>query len=220
MDDRAHQNDAEGGDGGDDHGGGLSLRSIVFLVGALLVALAGGMVVWGASGDVAPTVADEASGCTVRALRFTVTDDPAEFARQQRFEVTTNTLPAPGFYDRELAADPTLHAASHSFVVVYARPDVGGDAIDGLKGLDAAARKTKAPVVISRRAQGPALVALSRGYQLSCRQGGAPQAAEVRRFAAQEYASVGDPDDRSTTPPAPTSPNDAPSPAEPTTPAG
>ncbi len=149
----------------------------------------------------------------MRALRFTVTDDPAEFARQQRFEAQSNTVPAPGFYDRVLAVDPTLHAASHAFVVVYARPDVHGDALDALKGLDAAARRTKAPVVVSRRAQEPGLVALSRGYQLSCRLGGAAQVAEVRRFAAQEYASVADPADRAA-PPAPTTPNEARSPAK------
>ena len=197
-----------------DGAGGLSVRTIGLMVGALLAALAIGMAVWGTAGEVAPTVADGASGCKVHALRFTVTDDPAEFARQQQFESTAKPVPLPGFYDRVLDEVATLHAASHSYVVVYARGDVRGGGEEGLRALEAAAVKSKAPVIVSRRDQEPAIEALSRGYALTCQQGGAAQAAEVRRFAAQEYASVADPNDASTTPPAPTTPNDAPSPAE------
>lgn len=208
MDDAAHQSES------DEPGSWLGLRTVALLAGALLAALLGGIVLWGTAGEVAPTVADGASGCAVHALRFTVTDDPAEYERQRRFERTVNAVPAPGFYDRALDRDATLHAASHAFVVVFARPDVGGAGEDGLRALNAAAARTKAPVVIARRAQDPAIVALSRGYELTCRLGGAAQAAEVRRFAAQEYASVADGRDRGAAP-APTTPHDAPSPAQP-----
>lgn len=208
MDDTAHQ---VAGDVRDD---GVGLRSIALLVGALVVSLVAGALLWGTAGDVAPTVADEASGCTVHPLRFTVTDDPAEFARQRRFEQTVNTVPKPGYYERVLDRDATLHAASHAYVVVFMATGVDGDGRDGLRALSDAAVRTKAPVVVSERAQGAAIVALSRGYELSCRDGGAAQAAEVRRFAAQEYPSVADPADRDAGP-APTSPHDAPSPAQP-----
>lgn len=207
MDDAAHQSE-------DEAGGWLGRRTIALLLAGLVASLIGGIVLWGTAGEVAPTVADEASGCEVHALRFTVTDDPAEYARQRRFEQTVNAVPTPGFYDRVLDRDATLHAASHAFVVVFARADVDGDGRDGLRALSDAATRTKAPVVISRREQQPAIVALSRGYELSCRQGGAAQAAEVRRFAAQEYASVADPRDGAAGP-APTTPHDAPSPAQP-----
>ncbi len=55
VDDQAHQLD-------DDGPGGLSRRSIALLAGGLLAALAAGALLWGTTGDVAPTVADEASG--------------------------------------------------------------------------------------------------------------------------------------------------------------
>lgn len=183
-------------------------------MGALVVSLVAGALVWGTAGEVAPTVADEASGCTVHPLRFTVTDDPAEFARQRTFERAVNTVPKPGYYERVLDRDAALHAASHAYVVVFMRHDIGGDGRDGLRALSAAAVRTKAPVVVSEREQQPAIVVLSRGYELSCRKDGAAQAAEARRFAAQEYASVADPADRRQGP-APTSPHDAPSPAQP-----
>lgn len=208
VDDAAHQS------GDDEVGGWPAAGTIVLLVAGMLAALVGGIVLWGTGGDVAPTVADEASGCTVHALRFTVTDDPAEYARQRRFERAVNAVPTPGFYDRVIDGDATLHAASHAYVVVFARPGVDGDAAEGLRTLSDAATRTKAPVIVSRREQAPAIVALSRGYELSCRRGGAAQAAEVRRFAAQEYPSVADPADRSEGP-APTTPHDAPSPAQP-----
>lgn len=208
MDDTAHQSE------GEDRERGLGPRTIALLVGALVVSLVAGALLWGTAGDVAPTVADEASGCTVHALRFTVTDDPAEFARQRRFEQTVNTVPKPGYYERALDRDATLHAASHAYVVVFMRPGVDGDGRDGLRALSDAAVRTKAPVVVSERAQGAAFVALSRGYELSCQKDGGAQAAEVRRFAAQEYASVADPNDAGAGP-APTSPHDAPSPAQP-----
>lgn len=208
MDDTAHQ------PAGDDREGGVGLRSIALLVGALVVSLVAGALLWGTAGDVAPTVADEASGCTVHPLRFTVTDDPAEFERQRRFEQTVNTVPRPGYYERVLDRDATLHAASHAYVVVFIAPGVEGDGRNAVRALSDAGIRTKAPVVVSERAQDAAIVALSRGYELSCRDGGAAQAAEVRRFAAQEYPSVADPDDRASGP-APTSPHDAPSPAQP-----
>ncbi len=208
MDDTAHQ------DGVELPERGLGLRTIALLVGALVVSLIGGAVLWGTAGDVAPTVADAASGCTVQTLRFTVTDDPAEFERQRRFERELNTVPQPGYFERTLDRDATLHAASHAYVVVFMRGDLDGDGRDGLRGLSDAAKRTKAPVLVSEREQAPAIVALSRGYELRCARGGAAQAAEVRRFAAQEYASVADPADRRVGP-APTSPHEAPSPAQP-----
>ncbi|MEH3053952.1 MAG: hypothetical protein PGN13_08090 [Patulibacter minatonensis] len=190
----------------------LGLPTILVL-GALLVgSLVAGLVVWGTGGEAPPTVG-AASGCTVTPLKYTVTNDPAVFAEQKRFESTINAVPKPGFYDRVLDPIPTLHAASHSFVVVFAREGLGGAGIDGLQAMERAAVATKAPVVVSRRRQDAAFVALSRGYELSCAEGGAVQAAEVRRFAAQEYASVADPADAGTSP-APSTPNDAPSPAD------
>lgn len=194
-------------------GHGLSARTIALLVAVVVGSLIAGVVIWGTKGEQAPTVGNAQTGCAVQPLRFTVTNDPKVFAHQLQFERQFNTVPKPGFYDRVLDAVPTLHAASHSYVVVFASAKVSGDALDSLKALSAAAVATKAPVIVSRRDQPQALVALSRGYQLTCPSGGVSQAAEVRRFAAQEYASVADPKDRHGAP-APTAPNEAPSPAD------
>lgn len=195
-------------------GGGVGRGTIALLTLGLLGSLIAGLLIWGLGGSVAPTVASEASGCTVHPLRFTVTDDPGEFARQQRFESTINAVPAPGFYDRALDEVATLHAASHAFVVVFVGAGLVDDGRAGLRGLADAATRTKAPVIVSQRRQTDAIVALSRGYALTCARGGAAQAAEARRFAAQEYASVADPADRSGRAPAPSTPHEAPSPVD------
>lgn len=206
-------------EGDDESGHGLGLRTVLALVAVLVGSLVAGVLVWGTGTDAPPTVSNAATGCTVEPLRFTVTNDPKVFAAQQQFEQGLNAVPKPGYYDRVLDSVPTLHAASHSFVVVYVGDGVDGDATDSLKALAKAAVQTKAPVIVSKRAQQPALVALSRGYQLTCPKGTVAQAAEVRRFAAQEYASVADPQDAGTAP-APTSPNMAPSPIDPVSPSG
>jgi hypothetical protein len=196
-------------------GGRMRVIAWVAVAGLLGASFVVGALIWGVRGSAAPSIADGASGCTVHPLRFTVTDDPAEFARQQRFEATDTEVPRPGLYDRALDEVATLHAASHAFVVVFVRSattlDSGTRA--ALHRFDDAARATKAPVLIVRREQTPALVALSRGYALRCATAGAAQVAEVRRFAAQEYASVRDPHDPVKAAPAPTTPHDAPSPA-------
>ncbi|MBJ7471627.1 MAG: hypothetical protein JHD16_10015 [Solirubrobacteraceae bacterium] len=190
-------------------------RTAVILVAALVIALIAGLATWGLAGEQAPTVADGASGCEVRALAYTVTDDPEEFAIQKRFESEDNTVPAPGFYDRILEPVAALHAAAHAYVVVFVRPGARGDGVDRLRALEERAAATKAPVIVSQREQVPGFVALARGYELSCADDGAAQAAEVARFAAQLYGSVADPADPSTTPPAPVAVPNAPSPADP-----
>ncbi len=210
VDDTAHHDeDWAGGDAAR----ALGLRTTALLVGVLLASLVAGLVVWGTGGQVAPTVADEASGCRVHPLRFTVTDDPAEFARQKRFESTVNAVPT------RLLRPPARCRLDPPRRFARVRRGLRAARCQRRRHRRAPraqyrAERTKAPVVISRRAQQPALVALSRGYALTCRQGGAPQAAEVRRFAAQEYESVADPADRRTGP-APSTPHDAPSPATP-----
>lgn len=206
-----------GESGEQDEGPAMSRRALVLLTLALLVTLAGGVAILGLRRDDGPAVTDTASGCRVHALAFTVTDDEDEFAEQQAFERDVNELPAPGFYDRELDLVPTLHAASHSYVVVFTRPGLSGDGVELLRAMERRAVGTKAPVIVAQRDQDDAVVAIARGYELACEEGGGVQAAEVNRFAAQLYASVADPADAAGpagSGPAPTTPSDAPSPVD------
>lgn len=197
-----------------DEPGGGGHRAAFVLAGLLVVALIAGLATVGLKGPQAPDVS-AGSGCDVHALAYTVTDSPEEFAEQKRFEATNAPVTAPGLYEKALPLVPALHAASHSYVVVFYGDGVGGDAMDRLKGLAKRAIDTKAPVVIAPREQDPALVAIARGYELACENDTVEAAAEVSRFAAQTYASVADPDDDAADPPlAPSTPNDAPSPVD------
>lgn len=203
----------------DDHDGrGLGGRGLaVALAAALLVSLALGFVFLGSGEEEPPGVIDTASGCRVHALKYTVTDDPEVFAEQKRFEQDRNVLPKPAFYREEVDLVAARHAASHEWVVVfYGDGKLQADGERGLEALEQRAVSTKAPLIVAPHDEGDdAIVALARGYQLACKEGGAPQAAEVSRFAAQLYASVADPADPITTGPAPTTGTAAPSPVDP-----
>lgn len=201
---------------GPDDDRGVGGRGLAFgLLTALVVSLVLGFVVFGSGDAEPPGVTDTASGCRVHALKYTVTDDPEVFAEQKRFEQTSNVLPKPAFYREEVDLVAARHAASHEWVVVfYGDGELGADGQRGLEALEQRAVSTKAPVIVAPHDEGDdAIVALARGYQLACREGGAAQAAEVSRFAAQLYPSVADPKDPITTGPAPTTATAAPSPA-------
>lgn len=203
-------------DDGDDAPGGHRL-AIVVAVAALLAALLAGVLLIGSCEDEAPGVVDAASGCRVHPLKYTVTDDPEIFAEQKRFEQNSNVLPKPAFYDRDIDLVAARHAASHEYVVIFYGAGLSDEGRAGLQALERRAVVTKAPVIVAPHDEGDdAVVALSRGYQLACPDGGATQAAEVARFAAQQYASVADPaDPKGTSGPAPDVPHAAPSPVDP-----
>lgn len=200
---------------GEDEERGGSHRLAFVLAGLLVVGLIIGLATVGLEGEKAPSVAS-GSGCAVRPLAYTVTDDADEFAEQKAFEASGADVTAPGLYKVPLDLVPALHAASHSYVVVFHAPDVGPAVSDELSALNDRATRTKAPVLIAPRQQDQALVAIARGYELACDEATAQAAAEVTRFAAQTYASVADPAAAGGgPPPAPSTPNDAPSPVDP-----
>lgn len=196
-------------------GGGGHHRLAFVLVGLLLAGLVIGLATVGLEGEKAPSVA-AGTGCKVHPLAYTVTDDAAEFAEQKAFEATGADVTAPGLYKVPLDLVPALHAASHAYVVVFHEKGLGGAPMAELRALNDRASATKAPVIIAPREQDAGLVAIARGYELSCTDATAQAAAEVTRFAAQTYASVADPAASGSTPPlAPSTPNDAPSPVDP-----
>lgn len=176
----------------------LGCRPLLALIVLPVLALAAGFLTLGAHAQTAPKApaanqsALAAAGCTQHELKYVVTDDPRVMREQTMFENSINIVTDTGFYTRPQPYTPTLHAASHGSVVVFYRPDaLTRQGRAALKALVAAAIATKAPVVVSPRAQQrQALVALGLGAELACPDGGATQAAHVRTFAAGIYPSV------------------------------
>jgi hypothetical protein len=155
-----------------------------------LLSLVLGLVFFGthADGKAVPNAAGAA--CTQHTLRYVVTDDQREVQRQNAFERGLNVVTPPGFYARPTPSTPTLHAASHSFVVVFYRPGLPDAQLRPLRTLVAEALATKAPVIVAPRRQATALTALGLGQQLDCTAADAAQTARVRTFAAAIYASL------------------------------
>jgi hypothetical protein len=169
----------------------LGRRPLLVLVLAPVIALIAGLLTMGAHADAPRAVASPAGGgCTQHDLKYKVTDDPAELRRQMAFEATDAAVTAPGFYDHAPPATPTLHAASHSSVVVFYRPGLGAERLMPLRALVARALATKAPVIVAPRAQRAAVTALAMGRQLTCTAADAAQTARVRAFAEAIYPSL------------------------------
>ncbi|WP_272475352.1 DUF3105 domain-containing protein [Baekduia alba] len=146
------------------------------------------MLTMGAHAGARPVPHAAGGACTQRALKFGVTDDPAEVQRQTAFESSDAAVTDPGFYTQPTPAVPTLHAASHSFVVVFYRPGLPAAELRPLRALAAAGRATKAPVIVAPRpGQHAAVAALGLGQQLTCTAADAAQTARVRAFAAAIY---------------------------------
>lgn len=166
-------------------------RALSLFIALPLLALVAGLATMGARAEDAPSAPDLAGGaCTQHALKFGVTDDPAVVQRQDAFERTQAAVTAPGFYTRPTPATPTLHAAAHSFVVVFYRPDLSAEQLRPLRALAEQAVATKAPVVVAPRRQAGAVTALALGAQLTCIAADAAHTARVRAFAAAAYPSL------------------------------
>src|SRR4051794_23435011 len=169
----------------------LGRRPLLALLGLPLVALLVGLLTLGAHAQTAPRVADASGGaCTQHTLKYGITDDPAEVQRQTAFESSNAAITASGFYGRPTPAVPTLHAASHSTVVVFYRPDLSARELAPLHALMAVAVAPKAPLIVTPRRQVAPLVALGLGQQLTCTAADAAQTARVRAFAAGIYPSL------------------------------
>ena len=158
----------------------LSLRALATAGVALAALLAAGVLFLGVGGG-EPAVAQ--TGCVTGTFAY----DAAEQGRQRAFEARIGNgaeLPAFGFH--EAAADMTaaLHAASHSYVVVFYRP---GTDTTALRALAADAQAQQIPLVAAPREQRAALVAITQSVQLTC---DAPRVDAVRDFAAPYYAGL------------------------------
>jgi hypothetical protein len=169
----------------------LGRRPLLALLGLPLVALLVGLLTLGAHAQTSPRVPDASGGaCTQHTLKYRITDDPAEVRRQNAFETSSAAITADGFYTRPAPAVPTLHAASHGYVVVFYRADLSTEELAPLHALMAAAVATKAPVIVTPRRQAAPLVALGEGQQLTCTAADAAQTARVRAFAAGIFPSL------------------------------
>lgn len=167
----------------------LDRRALLFLLVLPVFALVVGLLTMGADAK-EPAASAAGASCTQHQLKYAVTDSAAEFNRQKAFEATNAAITEPGFYDRAPASTPTLHAASHSYVVVYYRPDLTAGQRRPLRALMAQATATRVPLIVAPRRQAEALTTLALGTQLDCSAADAAQIARVRAFAATYYASL------------------------------
>jgi hypothetical protein len=165
-------------------------RALLVFVLVPVLALVAGLLTMGGHSAAKPQEGAAGGGCIRHTLRYGVTDDPAEVARQRVFEARSTAVTDAGFYTRPVASVPTIHAASHGFVVVFYRPDLAAADVRPLRAVAAAGKATKAPVIVAPRRQGPAVVVLAEGQRLDCAAAGAAQSTVVRRFAASVYASL------------------------------
>ncbi|HWI73121.1 MAG TPA: DUF3105 domain-containing protein [Baekduia sp.] len=168
----------------------LGRRPLCALIVLPVLALLAGLVTMGAHAQDRPVPSVAGGSCAQRALKFGVTDDPAEVERQTVFERRNTAVTEPGFYARAVVPTPTLHAASHGYVVVFYRPGLPAAQLRPLRALAAAARATKAPVIVAPRRQAAAVTALGLGQQLDCTAADAAQTTRVRAFAATIYPSL------------------------------
>jgi hypothetical protein len=165
----------------------ISLRAVVTAALALTALLAVGVLTLGLGGG-APAAAAQATttttaGCTTGPFAY----DAAEARRQQAFESRLDqgaTLPPFGFYTDAPDETATLHAASHSWVVVFYRPGVDTTA---LRTLTEEAVALKIPLLAAPRRQKPAFVAVTQNEQLTC---SGASADAVRAFAAARYPDL------------------------------
>jgi Protein of unknown function (DUF3105) len=168
----------------------LDRRALLAFAALAVASLLAGLMTLGAHAQDRPVPHAAGGACTQRTLRFVVTDDPAEVQRQNSFERRSAAVTDPGFYGHAVPATPTLHAASHGYVVVFYRPDLPAAELRPLRALAAAGRATRAPVIVAPRRQAPAVSALGLGQQLDCSAADAAQTARVRAFAAAVYPSL------------------------------
>lgn len=162
----------------------ISLRAVVTAAVALAALLAAGVLTLGlGGGEPAAAQAPAAGGCVAGTFAY----DAVEQRRQARFEAALAegaSLPAFGFHADAQDSTATLHAASHSYVVVYYRP---GAATAALKRLAADAVARKIPLVASPRRQDAALVAITQDRELTC---AGAQVDAIRSFASATYPGL------------------------------
>ncbi len=170
-------------------GPGLGGRAILVLGVILAASLALSVALFGTGGSrgAAPVAS---AGCTAWSPRFGITDDPAEFDRQRRFEATNAPVPAAGVYRNTPPLTPALHAASHGYVLIFYRPDLSRSELTPLRTLAVLATRTKVPLLLAPRRQHNAFEAVTSGRALRCDGDGTAQADAVRRFAAETYPSL------------------------------
>lgn len=184
----------------EDGAAGISRRAVAAALTAVVLAFGAGAFLLGFDGEraappPAATTAALAAGCTEQPLRFTVTNDQREVDRQLAFERAyqrgASELPPVGFHTAALDPTASLHAASHSWVVVYYDAALRGDRLDRLRALFAEIGEQKIPALASPRSQTAGLVAVRNGAELTCEQAGPAQVEQVRRFTAALYPSLG-----------------------------
>ena len=168
----------------------LSRRASLAFLALPLLSLLAGLALFGAHAEGKAVPNAGGGACAQHTLKYVVTDDPREVQRQNVFEARSNIVTAPGFYTRPTRSTPTLHAASHSFVVVYYRPGLAAGALRPLRALAAVAHATKVPLIVAPRSQRAPVVALGLGQQLTCSAADAAQTARVRAFAAGIYPQL------------------------------
>jgi Protein of unknown function (DUF3105) len=168
----------------------LCRRAIALFIMLPVATLVAGVLTMGARAHERTVPSAAGGACTQHTLKFGVSDDPAEVGRQRVFEAALTAVTAPGFYAHPTPATATLHAASHSSIVVFYRPDLPAGQLRPLRALAEAGQATKAPVIVAPRRQAAALTTLGLGEQLTCTAADAAQTARVRAFAATVYPSL------------------------------
>ena len=161
----------------------ISLRALATAAVALAVLLAAGVLTLGLGGGESAAAESASGGCVTGTFAY----DAAEARRQQAFEARLGQgaeLPAFGFHAAAPDMTAALHAASHSYVVVFFRP---GTDTTALRALAADAKAQQIPLVAAPREQRAALVAITQSAQISC---DAPRVDAVREFAAPYYAGL------------------------------
>jgi hypothetical protein len=163
----------------------ISLRAVVTAAVALAALLVVGVLTLGLGGGAPAAAAQTATtgGCVTGAFAY----DAAEARRQQAFEARLSQggqLPAFGFHADAQDETATLHAASHSWVVVFYRPGIDTAALRTLAD-DATAQKI--PLIAAPRRQKEALVAITQASRLTCAGASVPA---VRDFAAAYYPGL------------------------------
>lgn len=161
----------------------ISLRAAGIAAAALVALLVAGVLAFGLGGG-RPAVAQAASGgCTTGPFAY----DAAETRRQAAFETRIGEgaeLPAWGFHATAPDITATLHAASHSAIVVFYRPGTDTAALRALAD-DAVAQQI--PFVAVPREQRRALVAITQNVRLTC---DTTRVDTLREFAAPYYAGL------------------------------
>lgn len=177
---------------------GLPRRAVIMLAVAAVGSFAAGAARFGLRPPGTPAAASssprvDGTHCVERKLRYGVTDSPSVRDAEYRFERDPRRairVPDPGVYDAPLDPVASLHAALHASIVVYHRPDSGPAASADLASLVDAARRIAVPLVVSPRAQRPALVGVRAGASVTCSGTTAADVRALRAFVRAQFPAI------------------------------